>query len=54
VAQKKADPALWGTFLETEPEKYSLEEDMSFWMRVFGKRNLAAPRVRRKTTSAER
>lgn len=52
VAQRQADLALWGTYVETEPEKYCLEESMSLWMRLCGRPlqvwRLMAPRCRRK------
>ena len=52
VAQKKADLPLWGTYVETEPEKYRREESASLWMRLCGRPlqvwSLTAPRCRRK------
>lgn len=53
-SQQQADLPLSGTFVETSPENYSLTEQASLLMRVFGRPlglwRLAAPRVRRKTS----
>lgn len=58
VARKQADLPLWGTYVETEPEKYCLEESASLWMRLCGRPlqvwRLTAPRCRRKQQTLRR
>ena len=56
VTRQQADLPLWGTYVETAPGKYSLEEAASLWMRIFGRAlrvwKVPAPRCHRKNAAA--